>query len=233
MAYIIQTRKLHKIYQVGDSVVHALAGVSFDVMPGEFVAVTGTSGSGKSTLLNVLAGLEPVTAGEITIDGNRLDGMSENQLVSFRREKVGFVFQSFNLIQSLNAAENVALPLTFRGEPRQQRLEKARRMLEIVGLETHLQHLPLQMSGGQQQRVGIARALVVSPKIIFADEPTGNLDSTNGAEIMQILRKIVKEQRQTVVMVTHDETLAHKADRIIHLSDGRIYKEERLRPVGA
>lgn len=228
MAEIIRVSNVHKIYRVGENVVHALAGVSLSVNRGEFVAITGTSGSGKSTLLNVLAGLEPVTVGEIVVCGQHMEELSENALVSFRRENVGFVFQSFNLIPTMTAEENVALPLMFRGESKAQRLEKARRMLDIVGLGDHAQHKPMQMSGGQQQRVGIARALVVDPKIIYADEPTGNLDSKNGAETIRLIKKIVKEQNQTVVMVTHDLKLAREADRIIYIIDGRIVDGEAV-----
>ncbi len=228
MPDMIRTINLHKIYRVGETLVHALAGVNFSVRRGEFVAVTGTSGSGKSTLLNMLAGLEPVSKGEIVISGKHIETLNENDLVTFRRNSVGFVFQSFNLIPTMNAVENVALPLTFRGEDKKGRNKKALEMLRVVGLESHKNHLPLQMSGGQQQRVGIARALVVNPQIIFADEPTGNLDSANGADIMQLLRRIVREQHQTIVMVTHDLTLAQNADRIIHLCDGRITKEDYI-----
>lgn len=226
MAGIIEAKRVHKIYRVGETSVHALAGVTFSVKKGEFVAITGTSGSGKSTLLNVLAGLEPVSAGEIVISGEHIEELDEGRLVTFRRNHVGFIFQSFNLIPTMTATENVALPLTFRGMGKEERLRKATKMLAVVGLATHKDHLPLQMSGGQQQRVGIARALVVNPKIIFADEPTGNLDSKNGAEIMTLMRNIVNKTGQTVVMVTHDLTLAQKADRIIYLSDGKIVKEE-------
>lgn len=226
MAGIIEAKRVHKIYRVGETSVHALAGVTFSVNKGEFVAITGTSGSGKSTLLNVLAGLEPVSAGEIVISGEHIEELDEGKLVTFRRNHVGFIFQSFNLIPTMTATENVALPLTFRGMGKEERLRKATKMLAVVGLATHKDHLPLQMSGGQQQRVGIARALVVNPKIIFADEPTGNLDSKNGAEIMTLMRNIVNKTGQTVVMVTHDLTLAQKADRIIYLSDGKIVKEE-------
>ncbi|NLC78485.1 MAG: ABC transporter ATP-binding protein [Ruminococcaceae bacterium] len=226
MAGIIEAKKVHKIYRVGETSVHALAGVSFSVKKGEFVAITGTSGSGKSTLLNVLAGLEPVSAGEILISGEHIEELNESELVTFRRNHVGFIFQSFNLIPTMTAAENVALPLTFRGAGKEERIRRAEQMLEVVGLGSHKRHLPLQMSGGQQQRVGIARALVVNPKIIFADEPTGNLDSKNGAEIMTLMRNIVNKTGQTVVMVTHDLFLAHEADRIIYLSDGKIVKEE-------
>ncbi len=222
MNSIIIADKLHKIYRVGENVVHALKGVSLSIGVGEFVSITGPSGSGKSTMLNVLAGLEPATSGHIFECGHRIDGMSENDLVKFRRENVGFIFQSFNLIQTMTAAENVALPLTFKGEPKALRLEKARRMLEVVGLASHLNHKPMQMSGGQQQRVGIARALVVNPKIIYADEPTGNLDSSNGKEVLAIIKDIVARQRVTVVMVTHDPELAKQTDRIVYLKDGML-----------
>ncbi len=232
MSDIITATKVHKIYRVGESRVHALAGVTFSVKKGEFVAITGTSGSGKSTLLNVLAGLEQVSAGEIVVSGQHIEELDEGELVNFRRENVGFIFQSFNLIPTMTAIENVALPLSFRGEKKEERLEKASRMLKVVGLSSHEKHLPLQMSGGQQQRVGIARALVVDPKIIFADEPTGNLDSKNGAEVMTLMKNIVRKTGQTVVMVTHDLTLAQKADRIIYLIDGRIVKEEHTTSQG-
>lgn len=222
MPELITMKKVHKIYHVGENRVHALAGVSISVSPGEFVAITGASGSGKSTMLNMLAGLEPATSGQIVIAGEHIENMSENELVRFRREKVGFIFQSFNLIGSLTAEENVALPLLFRGESRARRLAKARRTLKLVGLEDHAGHKPLQMSGGQQQRVGIARALVVEPRIIFADEPTGNLDSVNGAEVISLLKAIVRITGLTIVMVTHDNELAAQTDRIISLKDGRI-----------
>ncbi len=222
MNSLIIADKVHKIYRVGENVVHALKGVSLSINTGEFVSITGPSGSGKSTMLNVLAGLEPATSGHIFECGHRIDGMSENDLVRFRRDNVGFIFQSFNLIQTMNAVENVALPLTFKGEPKALRLEKARQMLQLVGLATHADHKPMQLSGGQQQRIGIARALVVNPKIIYADEPTGNLDSKNGEEVISIIKEIVKRQRLTVVMVTHDPVLAKKTDRIVYLKDGMV-----------
>ncbi len=222
MASIIETRNLHKLYRVGDSFVHALNNVNLSIEQGAFVAIAGTSGSGKSTLLNLLAGLENVTEGEIVIDGMHIETMNESELVRFRRENVGFVFQSFNLIPTMTAAENVALPLEFRGENRAERLEKAEHMLDVVGILSHKSHKPLQMSGGQQQRVGIARALVVDPAIIFADEPTGNLDTHNSAEIIEMLKTVVREQKQTIVMVTHDEKMAKEADYIIKLSDGKV-----------
>ena len=173
----------------------------------------------------MLAGLEPATSGEITVCGEPIEDMSENDLVSFRRDNVGFIFQSFNLIPTMTAAENVALPLTFRGEPKRARLEKARAMLGVVDLPDHCEHTPMQMSGGQQQRVGVARALVVDPKLIFADEPTGNLDSKNGKEVIALLKGIVESSGVTVVMVTHDLALAREADRLIYLIDGRVTED--------
>lgn len=224
MKRVIKVKNLYKLYRVGDEVVRALDGVSFDIYEGEFCAIVGTSGSGKSTLLNMLAGLEKPTKGEIVISGHHIEGMNEEQLVTFRRDHVGFIFQSFHLIGTMNALENVALPLNFRGEPRKSRLEKADRMLELVNLGKHKKHLPNQMSGGQQQRVGVARALVSDPKIIFADEPTGNLDSHTSEEVMRLMQKVVREQNRTLVMVTHDNHLAEYADRVFHIIDGHIVK---------
>ncbi|NLG05467.1 MAG: ABC transporter ATP-binding protein [Clostridia bacterium] len=223
---VIQVRDLKKIYRVGETKVHALNGVDFSIYKGEFCSIVGTSGSGKSTLLNMLAGLEKPTKGEILIAGHHIEQMNESQLVSFRREHVGFIFQSFNLLGTLNAIENVALPLTFRGMSKKERLKRAKKTLKLVGLEKHAQHTPTQMSGGQQQRVGVARALVVNPEIIFADEPTGNLDSATSAEVMELMRAVVREQQQTLVMVTHDNHLASFADRIFHIRDGKIIKIE-------
>ena len=179
---VIEVKDLYKIYKVGTNKVHALNGVDFKVYEGEFCAIVGTSGSGKSTLLNMLAGLEKPTKGEIIIAGHHIEKMNENKLVRFRRKNVGFIFQSFNLLGTMNALENVALPLSFRGMPKELRLKKAMKMLKLVGLKEHALHKPNQMSGGQQQRVGMARALVVNPKIMFADEPTGNLDSKTSIE---------------------------------------------------
>ena len=174
---IIQAANLYKIYQIGNTKVHALDGVDFTICKGEFCAIVGPSGSGKSTLLNMLAGLEKPSRGEIVIAGEHLEKLSENQLVAFRRKHVGFIFQSYNLLKTMNAVENVALPLSFTGVPKKLRNEKAREYIKLVGLESQGKHMANEMSGGQQQRVGIARALAVNPEIIFADEPTGNLDS--------------------------------------------------------
>ena len=219
---LISVRGLYKIYKVGDSEVRALDGVSFDIYKGEFVAIVGASGSGKSTLLNMLAGLEPPTKGEIDIAGKRIDRLSESGLVAFRRSNVGFIFQSYNLLNTMDAEENVAMPLMFRGVPKSLRLKKARELLKLVGVADQARHMPNQMSGGQQQRVGIARALVSDPKIIFADEPTGNLDSKTSMDVLRLLQRLVKEEHQTLVMVTHDNDLASYADKRIRISDGRI-----------
>ncbi len=232
---VIQVKNLYKIFKVGNTKVRALNGVDMTIYKGEFCAIVGTSGSGKSTMLNMLAGLEKPTKGEVIISGKHLERMDENQLVRFRRERVGFIFQSFNLLGTMNAIENVALPLTFRGMDKKTRETKAVKMLKLVGLPKHMKHRPNEMSGGQQQRVGVARALVLDPEIIFADEPTGNLDSNTSAEVLNLMRKVVQEQNQTMVMVTHDNHLAGFADRIFHIIDGKIvkveerseYKEER------
>ena len=226
MDKVIEIKNLYKLYRVGDSVVRALNGVDFEIYEGEFCAIVGTSGSGKSTLLNMLAGLEKPTKGEVIIGGQHMETLNEDGLVKFRRENVGFIFQSFHLIGTMNALENVALPLSFRGEGRASRLRKADKMLDLVNLKKHKRHLPNQMSGGQQQRVGVARALVVDPKIIFADEPTGNLDSHTSEEVMTLMQRVVREQKKTLVMVTHDNHLATYADRIFHIIDGKIVKIE-------
>ena len=232
MGKVIEVRDLYKLYRVGDEIVRALDGVNFDICEGEFCAIVGTSGSGKSTLLNMLAGLEKPTKGSVVIAGQHIETLNEDQLVRFRRDHVGFIFQSFHLLGTMNAVENVALPLSFRGIPKDIRLKKADKMLDLVNLKKHKKHLPNQMSGGQQQRVGVARALVVDPKIIFADEPTGNLDSHTSEEVMELMQKVVREQKKTLVMVTHDQHLAAYADRIFHIRDGKILKiEENLEKI--
>ena len=223
---VIQVKNLYKIFRVGNSKVRALNGVDLTIYRGEFCAVVGTSGSGKSTMLNMLAGLEKPTKGEVIVAGEHLENMTENQLVRFRREKIGFIFQSFNLLGTMNAVENVALPLTFRGVDKKTREEKASKMLDLVGLSKHKKHRPNEMSGGQQQRVGVARALVLDPEIIFADEPTGNLDSHTSEDVLKLMRKVVQEKNQTLVMVTHDNHLAGFADRVFHIIDGKIVKIE-------
>lgn len=226
MKKVIEVKNLFKLYRVGDEVVRALDGVDFDINQGEFCAIVGTSGSGKSTLLNMLAGLEKPTKGEVVISSQHIELLNEEQLVKFRREHVGFIFQSFHLISTMDAVENVALPLSFRGMSKNERLKKADKMLDMVKLGKHKKHRPNQMSGGQQQRVGVARALVVDPDIIFADEPTGNLDSHTSEEVMELMQQVVREQNKTLVMVTHDSHLATYADRIFHIIDGKIVKVE-------
>ena len=223
---VIQVKNLYKIFRVGNSKVRALNGVDLTIYRGEFCAIVGTSGSGKSTMLNMLAGLEKPTKGEVIVAGEHLENMTENQLVRFRREKIGFIFQSFNLFGTMNAVENVALPLTFRGVDKKTREEKESKMLDLVGLSKHKKHRPNEMSGGQQQRVGVARALVLDPEIIFADEPTGNLDSHTSEDVLKLMRKVVQEKNQTLVMVTHDNHLAGFADRVFHIIDGKIVKIE-------
>lgn len=223
---IIQVKNLYKIYKVGETKVFALNGVDFSLKQGEFCAVVGPSGSGKSTLLNMMAGLEKPSKGEIIIAGTHIERMTEKELVTFRRENVGFIFQSYNLLKTMNAVENVALPLSFRGAPRKEREEKARKYLKLVGLEKQMNHMANEMSGGQQQRVGIARALVVNPRIIFADEPTGNLDSKTTKDVLNLMRRIVRKRKQTLIMVTHDNYLAGFADKQIHIVDGKILKIE-------
>ncbi len=228
---VIQVKGLKKIYHVGETKVKALNGIDFTIGKGEFCAIVGTSGSGKSTLLNMLAGLEKPTKGEIIIAGNHIERMNESQLVKFRREHVGFIFQSFNLLGTMSAVENVALPLTFRGMRKKERKKLAMDTLKLVGLKEHAIHKPTQMSGGQQQRVGVARALVVKPEIIFADEPTGNLDSNTSEEVLHLMQQVVREQNQTLVMVTHDSHLASFADRIFRILDGKIVSIEENRKI--
>ena len=223
---VIRVRDLYKVYRMGDTKVYALNGVDLDIRRGEFCAITGPSGSGKSTLLNMLAGLEHPSKGEIVIAGKHIEKLNEKQLVTFRRERVGFIFQSYNLIATMDAVENVALPLSFRGMGKARRAKRAKEYQKQVGLERFMTHMPNQMSGGQQQRVGIARALAVDPQIIFADEPTGNLDSKTTMEVLKLMQTIVRERNQTLVMVTHDNNLATYADRIIKIIDGKIVSIE-------
>ncbi|MDD4311672.1 MAG: ABC transporter ATP-binding protein [Eubacteriales bacterium] len=219
---LIDMRNVKKVYHVGSVDVHALRGVDLQIASGDICSIIGRSGSGKSTMLNVLAGLEKVSSGEIIIAGKHLERMTQGELIMFRQKRVGFIFQSFNLMPYYTALENVALPLSFSGMPLAQRNKRAKRMLDLVGLKTHMNHKPGEMSGGQQQRVGIARALVTDPQIVFADEPTGNLDSSTSDEVMHVIINILREQKKTLVMVTHDQHIAEFGDKIIHLLDGRI-----------
>ena len=223
---VIDIRNVTKVYKVGSVEVNALRGVSLKIAQGELCCIVGRSGSGKSTLLNVMAGLEPVTSGEIVIANKHMERMTQSELIVFRQKHVGFIFQSFNLLPYYTAVENVAFPLSFRGVLPNKRNKLAREMLKEVGLESHMNHKPTQMSGGQQQRVGIARALVTNPDIVFADEPTGNLDSSTSDEVMHMIIDTLRKHNRTLVMVTHDPNMAEYADRVIHLLDGRIIKIE-------
>ena len=221
-SHIIEVRNVKKTYHVGSVDVQALRGVDLTIDKGELCCIIGRSGSGKSTLLNMLAGLESVTSGEVVIAGKRLDKMTQSELIVFRQRHVGFIFQSFNLMPYYTALENVAFPLSFRGVPAYKRNRVAREMLNVMGLESHLKHKPSQMSGGQQQRVGIARALVCDPDIVFADEPTGNLDSNTSDEVMNAICDVMRAKNKTLVMVTHDPNMAAYADKVIRLLDGRV-----------
>ena len=220
----IRVRGLKKHFQMGSTIVRALDGLDVDVEARTFTVVMGPSGSGKSTLLYLLGGLDRVTSGEISIDGARLDEMDENALAVFRRRTVGFVFQSFNLIPSMTALDNVAFPMQFAGITAAQRNEKARSLLNQVGLENRADHRPTELSGGQQQRVAIARALVNNPSLILADEPTGNLDTSSGAAVMQLLSDLHTSGR-TVLVVTHDPRMTRFATHKIFLLDGREVSE--------
>jgi putative ABC transport system ATP-binding protein len=226
---IIEVRNAKKIYRMGKEKIIAVDDVSFTVKRGEFCCLYGASGSGKSTLLNLMAGIEKLTAGQIIIKGHNIHRMSEKGLARFRQNTLGFVFQSYNLLNSMTALENVELPLVFKHMHKKRRRRLARQMLINVGLGDRLKHKPTEMSGGQQQRVGIARAFVCNPEIVFADEPTGNLDSKTSREVMDIIKNLARANNQTIVMVTHDKELAQYADRIIHILDGRIEKIVELK----
>ncbi len=218
----IRAVNLARTFKVGETEVEALRGIDLKVGRGQFVALVGPSGSGKSTFLNLVGGLDRPTAGELWVNGVELSASKEKALTEHRRRRVGFVFQSFNLLPRLNALENVALPLMFVGMPERGRIERAREILSRVGLAERLDHRPTQLSGGEQQRVAIARALVHHPAIVLADEPTGNLDTATGAEIMALLRHLNQEQGVTLLLVTHDVEAASFADRLVQLRDGQI-----------
>ena len=222
MDVVVRAVGLARRFKMGNAFVDALRGVDLSIERGEFVALVGPSGSGKSTVLNLIGGLDRPTGGEVWIDGVELGATDERTLTRHRREHVGFVFQTFNLLPRLTAKENVALPLMFSGVPRRERLDRARTLLENVGLGQRLTHRPGQLSGGEQQRVAIARALVGHPALLLADEPTGNLDTTTGAEIMALLKDLNQERQLTVLVVTHDPEVASFADRIVTLRDGRV-----------
>ncbi len=222
MMPVLEAKNVSKFYQMGSVTVRALDDISLEVTKGEFVAVMGPSGSGKSTLLHLLGGLDEPTAGSIVLAGNELSRQSDNHVTLIRRRKVGFIFQFYNLLPTLTAEENVALPLLIDGQNLSAHRAKIHGLLEMVGLADRGGHRPDQMSGGQQQRVAIARAFVNDPEIVLADEPTGNLDSRSGAAILQLLRHSSQEMQQTIVMVTHDPRAASYADRVIFLKDGQV-----------
>jgi len=219
---VISLNAVTKVYTIGATKLRALDEVSLDIYPGEFTCIVGRSGSGKSTLLNMIAGLEKPTKGQIRVAGKQIDRMNEGKLVQFRLDNVGFVFQQFNLFATHTALDNVAMPLMYKGVSKDVRIRQARKMLDLVGLSSHVAHMPSQMSGGQQQRVGIARSLVTKPKILFADEPTGNLDLKTSREILRLIRAVCRERGTTLIMVTHDSEIAQYADRVIRLLDGRV-----------
>ena len=225
---MIQVEHLRKVYRTGREKICALDDINLELAKGEFCCIVGASGSGKSTLLNQMAGLEKPTRGTVRIDGEKISEMTENQLAVFRQKKLGFVFQSYNLLPTLTAVENVALPLMFKGVPKYRREQLARKQLQRMGLGKRLRHRPAEMSGGQQQRVGIARAFVGKPAVVFADEPTGNLDSHTTVQVMNGILQLVRENQITFVMVTHERELAACADRIITLRDGKIQCDERI-----
>lgn len=228
---VIEVKHIKKVYRMGSERITAVDDISFEILQGEFCCLLGTSGSGKSTLLNLMAGIEKASSGEIVIKGRNIHKMSENKLAKFRQNYLGFVFQSYNLINSMTAHENVEFPLVFKRIPVKKRKRLAKEMLLKVGLGTRLKHKPKEMSGGQQQRVGIARAFVAKPEIVFADEPTGNLDTKTTMEVMNLIKDMARENHQTIVMVTHDKRLAEFADKIIHILDGKIENVEILHDI--
>ena len=220
--YIVRTVGLKKYYRLGENTVKALDGVDFAVKEREFTAIIGKSGSGKSTLLHMIGGLDTPTVGEVYVDGRKLSDMNREQLAIFRRRKVGFVFQSYNLVPDLNVYENVVLPIELDGKRIDRRF--VREILELLQIDGKAEALPGMLSGGQQQRVAIARAVAAKPGIILADEPTGNLDTASGHDVMGLLKVAAKQFQQTVILITHDNDIAQMADRTVHIEDGRIVK---------
>lgn len=222
---MISIENMHKSYKMGENIIHALNGVSLEIQKNDFVAIVGPSGSGKSTLMNMLGCLDIPDSGSYLLDGVKVSSLNDNRLADIRNQKIGFVFQGFNLLQKLNAIENVELPLVYRGISNKERKMLSKKALEMVGLEDRANHKPTELSGGQQQRVAIARALASSPPIILADEPTGNLDSKSGEEIMRTLQRL-NEQGNTIILITHDNDVAKQAKRIIRIQDGTIVNDE-------
>ena len=229
MTALLEAKGLKKTYRMGKVLVPALQGITFDVAEGEFLAVFGPSGSGKSTLLHVLGGLDRPDEGEVFVDGVGFSTLNDNALAEVRLRKIGFVFQFFNLLPRLTALRNVELPLTLADLPEKESIKKAEEMLKLVGLEDRMSHKPSEMSGGEQQRIAIARALINDPKIVLADEPTGNLDTSTGGEIVRLMKRLNEEKGQTFVVVTHDPAIAETADQIVYLRDGIIQKVNKGR----
>ncbi len=223
---LIELHDIHKEYDTGKVVTVALNKVSLQINTGEFVAVMGVSGSGKSTLMNILGFLDHPTSGDYFLEGQNTSGFNENDLADIRNQRVGFIFQAFNLLPRTTAIDNVRLPLIYAGIPHDKQIQKAEHLLTMVGLNDRMQHKPNELSGGQQQRVAIARALVNDPTVIFADEPTGNLDSKSSSEIMHILRDLNVQQKHTIIMVTHEHDIAAFAQRIITMQDGKIISDK-------
>ena len=221
---IIEIRNVWKVYEMGTQKVYALRGMDFSVRKGEFVAIMGPSGSGKSTAVNMVGALDLPTRGQIFLEGQNIAHLSESNLAQIRGRIIGFVFQQFNLIQTLNSLENVMLPMIFQGTTREARIKRATHLLTMVGLGDRIYHKPNELSGGQQQRVSMARALANDPDIILADEPTGNLDTKTGEIVVKLLCRLHSEEKKTIIMVTHDEYVAKCAQRIAHLRDGKIIR---------
>ena len=230
---IIELKDVHRTYGEGHAAVHALRGVSLSIPPGQFVAIMGPSGSGKSTLLHLLGALDWPSRGEVILDNNAVARMDDNALTRLRRERIGFIFQFFNLLPTLSAVENVCLPALLAGKSLSSVEGKARELLAKVGLKDRGHHRPSQMSGGEQQRVAIARALVTDPPILLADEPTGNLDSKSGAEVLGLLRTACDERKVAIVMVTHDASASRRADRLVTIKDGLILTDLQQTPATA
>lgn len=226
MKPIIQLDNVCKIYKMGEVEVPALRGLDLKIMPKEFVAIMGPSGSGKSTSMNMIGCLDVPTCGRVLLEGTNIADLEESDLAQIRGKKIGFIFQQFNLINTLTALENVMLPMMFQETTKEERVERAKRLLGMVDLGDRLFHKPTEMSGGQQQRVAIARSLANDPSVILADEPTGNLDSKTGLNVIDFLKKLNKEEGKTIVMVTHDEDIAHHAKRVIYIKDGKVLKSQ-------
>jgi putative ABC transport system ATP-binding protein len=224
---VISLKDVWKIYQVGTKEVYALCGLTLDIQQGKFVCIQGPSGSGKSTAMNMVGCLDRPSRGVIRLDGKDISKMSESRLAQIRGQKIGFIFQSFNLIPTLTAMENITLPMMFQGISQSDRKKRAQELLDMVELGDRINHKPTELSGGQQQRVAIARALVNDPEVILADEPTGNLDSKTGLIVMDFLKKLHKEKKKTIVLVTHDPSLTKFADRTVYILDGKITEKQK------